>query len=67
MQTPCDNRATVTGTPLGGADIVLDPGHGGDEPGAVGPNGLVEKELNLAVAQLVADALRAGRDCRAHP
>lgn len=59
VQTPCDSRAVVTGTPLAGAHIVLDPGHGGDEPGAVGPNGLVEKELNLAVAQRAAEALRA--------
>ena len=68
VQTPCSETAVVTGTPLSGAHIVLDPGHGGDEPGAVGPNGLAEKELNLAVAGLVAEALRAqGRDRRAHP
>jgi len=59
VQTPCSNTAIVTGTPLSGAHIVLDPGHGGDEPGAVGPNGLAEKDLNLSVARLVADALRA--------
>jgi N-acetylmuramoyl-L-alanine amidase len=59
VQTPCGNTAVVTGTPLTGAHIVLDPGHGGEEPGAVGPNGLTEKELNLTIALLVADALRA--------
>jgi N-acetylmuramoyl-L-alanine amidase len=59
VQTPCSETAVVSGTPLSGAHVVLDPGHGGDEPGAVGPNGLAEKELNLAVARLVADALRA--------
>jgi N-acetylmuramoyl-L-alanine amidase len=58
VQTPCDARAVVTGFPLTGAHIVLDPGHGGDEPGAVGPNGLVEKDLNLAVAQRTAELLR---------
>jgi N-acetylmuramoyl-L-alanine amidase len=59
VQTPCDARATVAGTPVGPIDIVLDPGHGGEEPGAVGPNGLQEKDVNLAVAQQVADRLRA--------
>jgi N-acetylmuramoyl-L-alanine amidase len=32
--------------------IVIDPGHGGpDDPGAVGPSGLTEKELTLAIAK----------------
>lgn len=30
--------------------IVIDPGHGGRDPGAVGATGLTEKEINLAVA-----------------
>jgi N-acetylmuramoyl-L-alanine amidase len=30
--------------------IVIDPGHGGDDNGTVGPSGLVEKELVLDVA-----------------
>jgi N-acetylmuramoyl-L-alanine amidase len=42
---------TVTGTRLGGAHVVLDPGHGGDEPGAVGPTGATEKSVNLAIAR----------------
>jgi N-acetylmuramoyl-L-alanine amidase len=47
------------GLALTGATIVLDPGHGGDELGAVGANGLTEKDLNLAVATKAADLLRA--------
>lgn len=31
--------------------IVVDPGHGGVDPGAVGPTGLTEKSVNLAIAQ----------------
>jgi N-acetylmuramoyl-L-alanine amidase len=58
--TPCGNSTVVTrGIPIEGATVVLDPGHGGDEPGAVGPNGLSEKELNLAVSGHARDALEA--------
>jgi N-acetylmuramoyl-L-alanine amidase len=31
--------------------IVLDPGHGGVEPGAIGPSGLQEKDLTLDLAR----------------
>lgn len=34
--------------------IVIDPGHGGQDPGAVGPGGLQEKELTLDVARRLA-------------
>ena len=49
-ESPCGNRVTVDGAPLSGATVVLDPGHGGDEPGAVGPGGTKEKDVNLAIA-----------------
>ena len=38
--------------------IVLDPGHGGDDPGAVGPSGLKEKDVVLAVAEELASLLK---------
>lgn len=62
VRTPCGNQAVVTGaTPLYGATVVLDPGHGGDELGAEGANGLNESDANLAVAGFARDALeRAG-------
>ncbi|WP_037586096.1 N-acetylmuramoyl-L-alanine amidase [Stenoxybacter acetivorans] len=31
--------------------IVLDPGHGGEDPGAIGPSGLREKDVVLAIAR----------------
>ena len=33
--------------------ITLDPGHGGSDPGAIGPTGVQEKTITLAVAQKV--------------
>lgn len=43
---------------LKGRRIVLDAGHGGKEPGAVGPGGLKEKDVNLAVTLELASLLR---------
>ncbi len=40
------------------ATIVLDPGHGGKDPGAVGRDGLAEKEVALDVARRLRDLLR---------
>jgi N-acetylmuramoyl-L-alanine amidase len=37
--------------------IVIDPGHGGREVGAVGPNGLLEKDVTLAIARKLASSL----------
>jgi N-acetylmuramoyl-L-alanine amidase len=39
--------------------VVLDPGHGGSNPGAPGATGLREKQLSLVLANRVADRLRA--------
>jgi len=39
---------------LTGVTVVLDPGHGGADPGAIGPNGLREKDVNLAIAKAAA-------------
>lgn len=50
--TPCGfETEVVSGSPLGPTSVVLDPGHGGPtDTGAVGANGLAEKEVNLRVA-----------------
>ena len=57
--TPCGRSASVkVGTPVDGV-VVLDAGHGGVEPGAVGPNGLEERGLNLAVTRFAQAALEA--------
>ncbi|MEW6572787.1 MAG: N-acetylmuramoyl-L-alanine amidase, partial [Bacillota bacterium] len=41
-----------------GKTIVLDPGHGGSDCGAIGPTGLLEKDFNLDVARYAAEELR---------
>ena len=56
---PAERETRATTTPL--KLMVLDAGHGGHDPGATGPTGLMEKELVLDVtkraAKLVADQL----------
>jgi N-acetylmuramoyl-L-alanine amidase len=37
--------------------VVIDPGHGGEDPGAIGPNGTREKDIVLAVARKLQKAL----------
>ncbi len=60
VRTPCGATATVhRGAPLDGATVVLDPGHGGAETGAVSPGGLSESVVNLAVARQAQAALEA--------
>lgn len=39
--------------------IILDAGHGGEDGGAVGVNGIEEKTVNLAIAQLLQEALQS--------
>jgi len=39
--------------------VALDPGHGGEDPGAIGPTGLREKDVVLAVALALRDRLNA--------
>jgi len=42
--------------------VVIDPGHGGEDGGAVSPGGVSESQINLAVSLRVSDLLRfAGR------
>ena len=39
--------------------IVIDPGHGGHDPGAIGPNGVDEKNITLKIGTMLAERLRA--------
>src|SRR6185295_11408698 len=39
--------------------IAIDPGHGGEDPGAIGPSGLREKDVVLAIAMQLRERLNA--------
>ena len=50
-------KDAVTKSPI----VVIDPGHGGSDPGKVGVNGALEKDINLRIAKdLEAKLLAAG-------
>jgi N-acetylmuramoyl-L-alanine amidase len=61
LPPPGQGLATREGTP--GTDaraprvVVIDPGHGGDDPGAIGPGGTREKDVALAVGLALARRL----------
>jgi N-acetylmuramoyl-L-alanine amidase len=38
--------------------VVIDPGHGGLDPGAIGPTGVREKDVTLAISRRLAQRLR---------
>lgn len=39
--------------------VAIDAGHGGEDPGSIGPTGLYEKSVTLPVAQQLADLINA--------
>ncbi|MBF0426390.1 MAG: N-acetylmuramoyl-L-alanine amidase [Magnetococcales bacterium] len=46
--------------------VVIDPGHGGEDPGAIGPEGTQEKDVVLNVAKKLADRINRTPGFRAH-
>lgn len=52
-------------TPLTGKKIMIDPGHGGKFPGAIGPTGVKEKDVVLGICtELFNDLVELGADVR---
>lgn len=57
-QPTFEDNWTVWKMPLAGQVIVLDPGHGGDDPGAISRSGVKEKEVALNIALALRDYLQ---------
>lgn len=49
---------------LGIKKIVIDPGHGGEDPGAIGPGGIPEKEITLDIALKLKSLLEQNSDLK---
>ena len=58
---PPAGRAALPEPRAGGlGTVVIDPGHGGEEVGAMGPGGAMEKDVTLAIARKLRGALVNG-------
>ena len=56
---PSGARVRIRG-PAGRPLVVIDAGHGGHDPGAIGADGTREKDVTLALARAIRDELLAG-------
>ncbi|MDX1568065.1 MAG: N-acetylmuramoyl-L-alanine amidase, partial [Longimicrobiales bacterium] len=56
--TPGDAAPSPGSAEAPGVVVVIDPGHGGRDSGALGPAGIVEKDVALGVARALAEELR---------
>lgn len=43
------------------AQVILDAGHGGSDPGKIGLNNLLEKDINLAITEKVKNVWKRKR------
>ncbi|MEJ7138722.1 N-acetylmuramoyl-L-alanine amidase [Amphibiibacter pelophylacis] len=54
-QAVAEARNSVNGLTI----VMIDPGHGGEDPGAIGPSGLMEKTVVLAVGTRLANLINS--------
>lgn len=61
---PADNKkVTKVAKPY---IVVVDPGHGGKDPGAVGVNGLYEKKVTLSIGQMLVSYINSNSKMRGY-
>ena len=65
QQTPAPLPPSIQGKIDRLIVVAIDPGHGGEDPGASGPSGLREKDVVLRIALQLRDALNALPNMRA--
>lgn len=58
LPNPFPNEQPPTPIPNGRRVVVIDPGHGGKDPGAIGIGGLREKDIILPIGARVAEILQ---------
>ena len=67
---PPESAVIPTVIPAGKTDrliiVALDPGHGGEDPGAVGPGGTREKDVVLQIAHRLRDRINQQPNMRAY-
>ncbi len=54
---PAEGQHAAVPDKFGKIVVMLDPGHGGKDPGAIGPTGLKEKDVVLTIGRMVREKL----------
>lgn len=69
VKTPSDkggNEGKINTNSKGTIVVMLDPGHGGEDPGAVGPSKLREKDVVLKIARATKSLLEKQRNIKVY-
>jgi len=66
IRPPVETATTLQGKTDRLVIVALDPGHGGEDPGAIGPGGTREKDVVLQIAQRLRDRINQQPNMRAY-